>query len=382
MVNLKRDGTFDLTSLHIGPLSYDLGIVSLKDLRLDYADDTWRGGMQMCIGGEGCIDARPNKGGIILYPDGGFDAGATYVAPPPGITIATGVFLNEIGVSIADPPFRVRGTTRLTAFTFYGAQGKLVVAFPSAAAPYTLQMDRGGGTWPGWGNSFPESEYNVPRRMLTVAAAGDLYAQVPVINKRIRLGGGYFLFDAKGYVAFGGGFDEDFKIIRVYGGINGNINFTNGRFNLHGEGKSCLADIPLLGALCWGSVYHVSDVGVGGCVQLGLVSVGGGIHFDSGDIDLWPIDGCKWSPFRDNNVQKLRAAQAGGDTTVATRAGDPAQVVEFRGTEGAAPKVHVVTADGKTLDSTDASGFANSDGHPDPAVRQARADRRRDHQAG
>src|SRR5262249_54450205 len=145
----------------------------------------------------------------------------------------------------------------------------------------------------------------------TVAASADAFLTIPVINKSIRLGGGFLLYQAPGLLSFGGGLDEEFfGVIRIVGYTQGDFNFPKGKFNLFGNVRSCIADIPLLGDLCYGSVADISDIGAGGCVDVGPVSVGGGIVFRNHDISLWPLDGCKWSPFADQNVF-ARAAQAG-----------------------------------------------------------------------
>ena len=53
--------------------------------------------------------------------------------------------------------------------------------------------------------------------------------------------------------------------------------------------------------------------GAGACVDLGPVSVGGGVRWnDLGDPYIWPIDGCKWSPFRIQVRQSAIAARRGG----------------------------------------------------------------------
>ena len=128
---------------------------------------------------------------------------------------------------------------------------------------------------------------------------------------------------------------------------------------------SCLADIPILGKACTGSVADVSDIGAGGCIEVGPLNVGGGVRFPS-DVFLWPLDGCRWSTFADFNVAAraagaARAAQAGGPVVVHTAAGDRSRVVELRGADGA-PRVRVTTADGHTLDSSDGPGLAQTDG--------------------
>ena len=207
------------------------------------------------------------------------------------------------------------------------------------------------------GNNFLARDYTRDFTNFTLAAGADVSVKVPGIAP-VRLGGGHFLYAHPGYISFGGGIGTNFfDVIRITGAVSGQFNLNNGRFNLHGRVSSCLADIPLLDNLCWGSVGQVSSIGVGGCIELGPLQVGGGVRYSPFEVFLWPFDGCRWSTFRDDNV--AGAAQA-GVRVVRTRRGEPSRAIELRGTAGA-PRVRVTTSDGKTLDSTDGPGLARND---------------------
>ena len=358
-LKVNRDGQVDLESLSIGPKDLSVGGVGFKGLKLAFSNDVWRGEAELCITTEICIQARPEKdvappGGIEVGPDY-FRVFANVTFPGDGLELFSQVFLTRIGAGLAEPPLRLLGAAQIKAARIYKADGLIAVAFPSAAAPFRLNRAE-------VGNNFRPEHYTKAFERFTIAAGADGFLTIPVIEKDIRLGGGHFLFHAPGYISFGGGLDaEFFDVIKIKGTTDGEFNLETGRFNLHGEVESCIADIPLLGDLCWGSTAHVSSAGAGGCIELALVSVGGGVRFSPFEIFLWPLDGCKWSVYREENVAGLKAAQAGGRYTVRTEAGDASRAVELRGADGA-PRVRVTTADGKTVESSAGPGFTTADG--------------------
>jgi hypothetical protein len=131
---------------------------------------------------------------------------------------------------------------------------------------------------------------------------------------------------------------------------------STGRFNVIGSVNGCL-----IGVLCRGATGLVSSRGLSACLHLGPVNIGGGAVYSPFSIKLWPLDGCKWSPFAERNVRGLRARASGapGAHTVTIGPGDPSRAIELRGAE-AAPRVRVTGAGGQTLDSPEGSGFVNS----------------------
>ena len=168
----------------------------------------------------------------------------------------------------------------------------------------------------------------------------------------IRLGGGYFLYEYPGYVAFGGGVTQGVAgVIEFNGGFAGEFNAVNGRFNLSGSVEACVVDI-----FCRKVFGLISSRGAAACLTLGPVSIGGGVQFSPFDVTLWPLDGCKWSPFAERNVRGARAAQAGGAYVVEVERGDPSRAIELKGTAGA-PAVRVTGPGGQALESPAGPGI-------------------------
>jgi hypothetical protein len=362
------DGRFALNGLKIGPMSFDIAeALKVSDLQITYEDGVWQGQLQLCVvGAKLCIRAEPDplrdpQGGVTIGPGDAFRVYANVEFGPPGVALGTDVYLNSIGAGLTSPPLRFLGGAHITAASIYELEGRISFAFATPDHPYTLEQDRNT-----LGNDLPPAAYPKVRTAFTLAATADGFLTVPVIGTRVKLGNGYFVYEAPDLVSFGGGLEADFLgVIRMTGITSGDFNLGNRKFNLHGHVDSCLADIPILGKLCTGSVADVSDIGAGGCIEVGPLSVGGGVRFPS-DIFLWPLDGCRWSTFADFDVAAraagaARAAQAGGPVVVHTAAGDRSRVVELRGADGA-PRVRVTAADGHTLDSSDGPGLTQTAG--------------------
>jgi hypothetical protein len=180
---------------------------------------------------------------------------------------------------------------------------------------------------------------------------------VPVVGS-IRLGGAHLLYEYPGYVAFGGGVDQSFFVISIQGGVAGELNVASGRFNLIGNTRACL-----IGVLCRGATGLVSSRGVAACLDVGPVSIGGGVVYSPFGIRLWPLDGCKWSPFAERNVrgssEAAIAAQTGESYDVVVDADDPSRAIQLEGADGA-PRVRVTGPGGQTLDSPAEAGFVTS----------------------
>ena len=86
-------------------------------------------------------------------------------------------------------------------------------------------------------------------------------------------------------------------------------------------------------------------------MQLGPVSVGGGVLWSQPGLPkVWPLDGCRWSPFR-LDVRGARAAQAGGGASVVVRSGQPGQAIQLSGA-GESPQVRVTGLGGRALDTS------------------------------
>lgn len=356
-VSVTPDGVASLEGATIGPIDASLGPVGLSDLRLDYRGATreWRGTGRLCLE-FACLDATerpgqgPPPGGVIIRDGALVRLGANVLFPDPGITLFPGVQLNRIGALVGLDPTRFSGGVGVTAAGIFQIDGTVMLAFPSAATPFTLAREE-------VGQAFPPEFYTRRYTTATMAIGADAYLKVPYIDTRVRLGGAYLLYSAPGYVAFGGGVDADFfSIVSLRGGANGEFNAANGRFNLAGNVRVCVVDI-----ICAGAVGYVSSAGVGGCVNVDLgigdVNVGGGVRFNPFRVYVWPFDGCRWTRFAERNVFGASAAEAGRPIEVKLKAGDPRRAIRLDGKTGA-PRVRVTTPDGKTLESPAAAGIA------------------------
>ena len=227
--------------------------------------------------------------------------------PDPGIALFPGVQLNRIGAGFGLNPSRLLGGARVTAVGIFEIDGALALAFPTSAQPFILRRDE-------VGQAFPAKLYDNRYTTFTLAIGADAYLKVPLIDTRMRLGGAYLLYNAPGYVAFGGGIDFDFfDIVSITGHADGEFNVANARFNLGVHARVCVVDI-----ICAGADANVSDIGVGGCVNvdayIGDVNIGGGVVYSPFDVVIWPFDGCRWTRFADRNVFGASAAQSGGPT--------------------------------------------------------------------
>jgi hypothetical protein len=355
---LNIDGNFEVNSVVITKPDIELGFGSVKDFRISYANGAWNGTLSVCALGLACLDANPGDG---LQPPGGVTVGPgdsfsmyVHLAPaPPGLQLSTDVFLTDVGIGADYPPLRLRGNANVTVGSLLEIDGRAVFAFPTAEHPYTLSLDR--ETVP----SFPEDAYNVPRHDFTLGVNAIVYLTVPLF-KTVQLGSGYLLYSGP-LVRVGGHLKVlALGVLQLTGDVSADVNFQTGKFNIYGKMDACIADIPLFGHACLGSTGDLSDHGAGACTEVGPLSVGGGVNWSGPNTGthLWVFDGCRWSPFADFDVGHIAADSP---VIVHTKAGDRSREVELDGTTGA-PTVHVVAADGKTLDSSAGSGLVYNSG--------------------
>ncbi len=352
-------GNLVLSNMKIGPIDAAIGPVGIRGLVISYTGATqeWRGEGELCAA-LACLDAREKPGeappGGVVIRDGELQRiYANLTFPDPGIALFPGVQLNRIGAGFGLNPSRLLGGARVTAVGIFEIDGALALAFPTTAQPFTLRREE-------VGQAFPAELYNYKYTTFTLAIGADAYLKIPLIDTRMRLGGAYLLYKAPGYVAFGGGIDFDFfDIVSISGHADGQFNAENGRFNLGLHARVCVVDI-----ICAGADANVSDVGVGGCVNVDLfvgdVNIGGGVVYNPFDVVIWPFDGCRWTRFADRNVFGASAAQSGGPMRVTVKEGDPSLAVQLDGTDGA-PRVRVTTPDGKTFESTQGPGVGGID---------------------
>jgi hypothetical protein len=363
-------GALVLDDMHIALPDVWIGVLEIKELQLDFAregaDSVWRGQGKICVVEIACLDAversaQTPPGGVVIR-NGELDRAFLNVEfPDPGIALYPNVYLNTIGAGVGLNPTRLFGHVVVKAIGIYEIDGKLVVAFPSAATPFRLTPGEIGG--------FTEEDYRHSYSRFTLAASGSASLRIPVLDKSFRLGGAYFVYEAPGYVHVGGDVEESFGgIITLRGRTSGQFNLANGKFNFGQDIEACVLDF-----FCRGSATRLSSAGVGACATfdagIGSISIGGGVQFSPFDVLLWPLDGCKWSAFEDAGVfdGKAAAAQAAGSVTVTIKEGDPSRAIRLDGVDGA-PRVRVTAPDGQVLDSPDGPGTALT-----PAIRIMRS---------
>jgi hypothetical protein len=366
-LRVTGDGVIVLDNLRIGPIDAEIGPLGVQGLQIDYTRDTqeWKGQAALCVVVV-CLDAReiPGEappGGVLIRNGQLVRAFANLDFPDPGITLFAGVQLNRIGAGVGLDPTRFLGGAQLTALGIFEINGALVLALPTDATPFILTREENG-------NDFPANFYGRPYKRFTLALGADASLKVPLLSDPIKLASAYFLYEAPGYVAFGGGVDRDFfDVLSLSGGADGEFNAANGRFNLSGHLRVCVADV-----VCAGAIAYLSSVGVGGCVTIdaffGDINIGGGVVYNPFDIKLWPFDGCRWTRFKDDNVFEARAAQAGKPITVHVTAGERSQAVALDSVASAA-RIRVVEPGGTTVESPAGPGTTLT-----PAVRIVRSE--------
>jgi streptogramin lyase len=376
-LHVTAGGKLVLEDMHIKLPDVWIGGLETKDLQLDFAhegaDSVWRGQGKLCVTEVACLNALEEPG---KTPPGGFvirngeleRAFVNLEFPDPGIALYPNVYLKSVGAGVGLDPTRVFGAVGVKAIGIYKIDGRLVLAFPSAATPFRLSRDEIGG--------LTEQDYSHPYSRFTLAASGEASLQIPALDKSFRLGGAYFVYEAPGYVHVGGDVEESFAgIVKLTGRTNGEFNLANGRFNFGQDIQACVLDY-----FCRGSATRLSSVGVGACATfdlgVGSISIGGGVRFAPLDIRVWPLDGCRWTAFEDAHVfdarsapaaTRVRAAQATGTVVVTIKKGDRSRAIRLDGAEGA-PLVRVTAPGGQVLDSPDGPGTALT-----PAIRILRS---------
>jgi hypothetical protein len=351
-------GQLELEDMHIRLPDVWIGALETKDLQLDFThegrDSVWRGQGRLCLVELACLDAveRPGQtppGGVVIRNGALERAFMNVEFPDPGIALYPDVFLKTVGAGVGMNPTRVFGHVVVKAIGIYQIDGKLVIAFPSAAAPYRLSPGEIGGL------SDEDYAHSFTRFML--AASGSAELKIPALDKSVHLGGASFVYEAPGYVHVHGDVEEGFAgIVTLKGRTNGEFNLANGRFNFGQDIEACVLEI-----FCRGSATRLSSVGVGACATLsvgfGSISIGGGVQFDPFKVLIWPLDGCRWSAFEDASVFDGHAAQANRSLVVTIKPGDPSRAIRLDGATGA-PRVRVTAPGGQVVESPAGAGTA------------------------
>jgi len=352
-VTLRATPTeFLIDNVTIGPIDVAIGGIGVSGLKLSYtrATDTWQGEGKACLPGGACLDMTPPHG-LVRFVGGRLDfAGATLVFPLPGVVLFPGLTMENIGFGIGTDPTRITAKTRIAIANLIAYDGTMVTAFPSAATPYYLNRQE-------VGDGFAPGLYGVPHTRPTVAISAEPLVELPGIGET-KLGRGYLLYEFPGYSAFGGSVDLSLVgIIGLKGGVSGELEATQGVFNLHGDIEGC---VNLVVSVCATAVANISrgkgnSGGAGGCVGVGGIHIGGGVQWNRlSDPFIWPFDGCKWSPFKID--VRAQTAQAGRPTVLTA-----GQAVRLDG-QGGAPLVKVTAPGGEVVQSAPGSGLTTGAG--------------------
>ena len=292
----------------------------------------------------------------VVFVNGSLDhAGATLDLTDDPPEIAPGVQLDTISLSFALNPTALRGAVTLNALGVADVNGRMVLGFPSQNAQFTLQpSDLPGAPQSVLGQSYSQSP--------VIGVGGQVAVTVPDVGD-LALGSGYLLYAYPGYIAAGGQIDHDFfGVIKFDGGVNGELNVVNKRFNLGGHVYLCLED---LGCATVDAV--VSSHGVGACFG----DEGGGFRWHDFptphiDINVFGVgSSCDISSFSEAHVfaaADARRAHAASATVhaVTLRRGQKPYVIRLDGA-GGAPNVSVTGPGGQSLSGT-AAGIHRSGG--------------------
>ena len=286
----------------------------------------------------------PPNGSIVIRNGRLSFAGASLGFPSPGIQLYPGVSLQRIGFGVGLDPTRFTGNARVNVLRVLAIDGRLVLAFPSARQRYVLDRNEVGG-------GFPASFYSRPFTTATMGIAADEFLEVPVLGE-LKLGTGYFLYSYPDYLAFGGAVhDSFFDVISMDGSVDGAFKLGTGQFRLGGHVRGCV-----IGVICRGATGVISSHGVGACLDVGPLSIGGGVVYRPFQIKVWLLDGCKWSRFDEIS---LRAADAAATRVIRIRRGEPSQMIQLAGST-AAPEVRVTGPGGQSLQTPAGAGFVHA----------------------
>ncbi len=235
----------------------------------DLTASSWNATAKAVFGNVTINAAPPPPMSGLGFVGGNFDfAGVQASFAAPGVQIASGVFLNEIGGSLQLQPVRVSGTVGITAGDVVRINGAVFVVVPASGEQYTFTGNELGKLI-----KPPLALPKITVDQFAVAAGGSVAFKLPVLGY-VPLADGYVMYAYPSYIAAGGGFNVTLgKGVLVFdGGIQGAVNVQTGQFDI--EGNLGLQFTPFNWNLQAGAV--VSNVGVAACFSSGSSSYGVG----------------------------------------------------------------------------------------------------------
>ena len=364
-------GELVLTDMHIRLPDVLIGALELTDFRLDFAqegrDSVWRGQGRFCLLATVCVDAAEHEGvtppGGVVIRNGELERAFVNVSYDPGLLLYPNVFLTSVGAGAGLNPTRLLGSVGVTSLGIYKIDGRLVIAFPSAATPYKLDRGEFGG--------LTDHDYEHSFSQFMMAAAGTAYLQVKALDQTFELGQRLLRLRLPGLRARRRPHQRDLRRRHQPRGRDQRrvqprqrpLQLRPGHQGLHPGVR-----LPRLGHAALERrrrrVPHDREPGGGHPASAAAFA-------STPSRSCSRLTSCKWSEFEDRAVfdGKAAAAQAGGPMNVTIKPGDPSRTIRFDGADGA-PRVRVTAPGGQVLESP-----AGADITLTPALRIMRSER-------
>lgn len=352
-----------ITTLDLQVPDAEIGPLDLSDLRFRFSangpvdptdpNDTcqaneWRAQAKIKVGDALLDMAPPPSQNGIAYCNSEFKAvGAHFYLPDPKPQLFPGVQLNDLGFALQLHPFLARGDVGITIVDLIGVNGTVLLTLPTPREPYTLTAQDAGGTLATYaGRKFTS---------LTFMVGGQVYVEMPVIG-RVDLGSAAAFYSypdrigARAEAHFG----NDIISAQAYISIEAAIG--KGKFTSAFGGKACVAGVK--GGVCLGADGNVTSKGFVACLNIfDLLHPGAGVNWADGDVEIWPIDGCKpshyWVYFdrpqlRDGEGHRLAVGDA---VAFDVKKGEGVKNVRIDAPAGASapPKIKVTAPGGEVL---------------------------------
>ena len=297
--------------VRVGPIDVNIAALKVDKFQIQYKREPneWEGQGKACVIGTACLDMIPPNGGVTIK--NGDLAGPGRAGLPAARASRCGRGQPGAGGlragAAAHPDLRQRPGRRGPVLKL---DGRIFVAFPTSANPFVLDRNEVGNGYPGhlYGSKLQPLHLR-RQRGGAGGRAGDRRDQAGQRLRDVRV-------PRATWPSAAGTTPGCSTWWASAAGSRPRPTSDQGVFDIHGEVKACLylADLDL----CSGATGHVSrgrggTGGGGACVDLGPVTVGGGVRWnDLSDPYIWPIDGCKWSPFRIQVRQSAVAARRKG----------------------------------------------------------------------